>query len=358
VFELEDDVTNSIAAALRDTLSVTTANVDRSPRGTTNVDAYDEYLRGRYAFSKRGERGLLTAIDLFQRAITREPTFARAHAGLAMAYVVLPIFSGTLSTDSALALAITSGNVALGLDSSLADAHLAIAYARKMQWQWQLAERHFHAAATLSPDDAGVHHWYGVHLYAQGDIERSVEELARAKELDPFTATIGTDGAIALYGARRLTEARAEIQRAFALDTAKSDTWFILGLIQLAQRQPDSAAASLLRARSLGTGFDVRSYLSVAYRAQRKSSVADSIYSEVHRDYRLGRATPYDMAVAAVSAGDRTTAIAAVERIVEQRDMLVTELTLPCDPLFDPLRTDARFGRMLASAGMKPCRVN
>jgi eukaryotic-like serine/threonine-protein kinase len=356
MFELEDDVTNTIAAALRDTLSLAVAKVGGSPRGTANREAYDEYLRGRYAFSKRGERGLQTAIDLFERAIARDPRFARAHAGLAMAYVVLPIFSGALSTDSALSLALASGDHALDLDSSLADAHLAIAYARKMQWQWPEAERHFRAAAALSPDDAGVHHWYGVHLYAQGEIERSVDELRRAKELDPFTATIGTDGAIALYGARRLTEARAEIQRAFSLDTAKSDTWFILGLIHLARRQPDSAAASLLRARALGTGFDVRSYLSVAMRAQRKSAAADSIYSEVHRDYALGRASPYDMAVAAVSAGDRTTAIAAVERIVKQRDMLVTELTLPCDPLFDPLKTDPRFERLLASAGMKLCR--
>lgn len=160
MFELEDDVTAAIMYELRGALTGERAVVAAdAPRGTTNLAAYDLYLRGRYAWSKRGERGLLDAVELFNDAIRRDPNFARAHAGLAMAYVVLPVFTASPSVDSALALAKRSATRALALDSTLADAHLALAYGLKMQWRWADAEPHFRAAVAMSPDDATVRHF-------------------------------------------------------------------------------------------------------------------------------------------------------------------------------------------------------
>jgi len=356
MFALEDEVTATIANELRGTLSPGEVRpASDILRGTSDQEAYDLYLRGRYAWSKRGEEGLRTAIDLFNAALTRDPRFARAHAGLAMAWVVLPVFTTSINADSALAMAQRSGTRALALDSSLADAHLAIAYALKMKWRWDEAERHFRTAVALAPEDATAHHWYGVHLYAVGDVTRSADELRRARDLDPFATTVATDGAIALYGARRYDDARAEVRRGLALDSTRSDTWFIQGLIQLAQGRPDSAATSFEAARRLGTGFDMRSYLSVAYRALGRVSDADAEYAELKHDYAAGRVSAYDVAVAAVGAGDSAAAMSAVERMVERRDMLVTEVSFPCDPRFDPLRSNPRFEQLLASAGMR-CR--
>ncbi|HJU89975.1 MAG TPA: tetratricopeptide repeat protein, partial [Gemmatimonadaceae bacterium] len=352
----ENDVTAAIATGLRGQLSGERAALAAGePRGTDDLEAYNLFLRGRYAWSKRGETSLRTAIDLFNQALTRDPSFARAHAGLAMAYVVLPVFTTSMSADSATGMAMRSANRALAIDSTLADAHLALAYAHKMRWEWSDAERHFRVAASLAPDDAGVHHWYGVYLYAVGEVERSAQELSRARELDPFMATIGTDHAVALYGARRFDEARAEVHRAFVLDTTKSDTWFMAGLIQLAQGRPDSALVSLETARRRGTGFDVTPYLSAAHRALGDARTADSLYVDVRRRYAAGRALAYDLAVAAASAGDVDAAMAALRQIVERRDALATELPLPCDPLFDALKVDPRFERLLTGAGMKVC---
>jgi TolB-like protein/tetratricopeptide (TPR) repeat protein len=356
MFQLEDDITAAIASELRGTLSGERSSVTGGvPRGTTDPEAYDLYLKGRYAWSKRGSRGLGTAIDLFNAAIARDPKFARAHAGLAMSYVVLPLFSRAITADSGLALALSSGRRALALDSSVADAHLAIAYARKMQWKWSEAERSFRVAAALAPDEAEVHHWYGVYLFAVGEADRSVAELRRARELDPFASTIGIDGALAMYSARSFGDARQEIHRALVLDSTREDGWWVRAKIELAQGHADSAITSLIAARKIGVAFDVRSYLSAAYRALGRIHDADSAYAELRRAYAAGRATPYDVAVAAVSAGDRATAIAALERVVARRDMLVTELSLPCDPIFDPLKDDPRFEKLRAAAGMKVC---
>ena len=356
MFELEDDVTAAIAGELRGTLSGQATRVSSDAlRGTSDQEAYDLYLRGRYAWSKRGERGLRTAIELFDAAIARDENFARAHAGLAMAWVVLPVFTSAVSADSALTMAQQSGSRALALDSSLADAHLAIAYAHKMKWRWGDAERHFSAATALAPEDATIRHWYGVHLYAVGDIPHALEQFERARTLDPFATTVATDGAIALYAARQLAEARAEIRRSLMLDSTRSDTWFIQGVIQLAQGRADSAVTSFETARRRGTAFDMRSYTSVALRRLGLDREADVAYAELRRDNDAGRGSPFDVAIAATAAGDTGTAMAAVQRIVDRRDMLVTEVSLPCDPLFDPLRANPGFERLLAGAGMR-CR--
>jgi serine/threonine-protein kinase len=351
VFDVQDEITHAIVTASRGTLAGESAT--GAPRGTADLEAYDLYLKGRFFWAKRGEIGLRRAIDFFNRAIARDPDFARAHAGLAMSYVVLPIFTVSIPADSAIALAQRSAARALALDSTLADAHLAMANALKMKWRWPESERHFRNALALAPDDAPAHHWYGVYLYALGRPDESARELQRARELDPFGSTIATDGAIALYAARRFGEARAEIQRAYSLDSTKSDTHLILGLIQLAMGHADSALRSFEHARRRGTGLDVRPYLSVSYRALGRHREADAIYAELLHDYDDSRALAYDVAIAAIGAGDLPAALAAVERIMEERHMFVTELSLPCDPLFDPVKSEPRFGQLLSRAGMQ-----
>ena len=356
VFALQDELSGAIVAALRGRLGAAgdSARV-AMPRGTADLEAYDLFLKGRFSWSKRGREGLRSAVDYFQRAVDRDPGFARGYAGLAMAYVVLPLFDTAIPADSALGLAQRSGARALALDSTLADAHLAMAYTLKMQWRFDEAERHFRSALALAPEDPAVHHWYGVLLYAIGRIDESVASLARARRLDPFGSTIATDDAIALYSARRYREALTEIRRASALDATKSDTPVILGLVQLALGWPDSAVGSFETGRRLGTGLDERGYLSVAYRRLGRVREADSIYAGLRRVAEAGRALDYDVAVAAVAAGDTAEALDAVRRVLAERHPFVTEVSLPCDPLFGPLKSGPTFGELLREAGMRIC---
>jgi tetratricopeptide (TPR) repeat protein len=230
-----------------------------------------------------------------------------------------------------------------------------MAYTLKMQWRFDEAERHFRDALALAPEDPAAHHWYGVLLYAVGKIDESVASLARARELDPFGSTIATDDAIALYSARRYREALAEIRRAWALDTTKSDTPIILGLVQLALGFPDSAVGSFETGRRLGSGLEERGYLSAAYRRLGRVREADSIQAGLRRAAHAGPALDYDVAVAAVAAGDTAEALDAVRRTLADRHPFVTELSLPCDPLFDPLKSGPTFGELLRTAGMLAC---
>jgi eukaryotic-like serine/threonine-protein kinase len=352
VFQVQDDITQSIVTSLTGALA---ARGQSHTRGTGNLDAYDLYLRGRYFWSRRGREGITKALDYLTRATLADSTFAKAYGSLAMAYVVLPVFSKA-DPDSAMQLAEKNASRALALDSSLADAHLALAYLLKNRWRFAESEREFRSAIQLAPNDPVVHHWYGVFLYAIGRVNESVEQMSLARQLDPFGATIGTDGAVALYADRRYVDAREEAARSLALDSAKSDTWLTTGWIMLAQGKGDSAIMALNKAKQYGTGFDTRPFYSVGYRLMGRAAEADRLYHEVRENYLHGQGDAYSFAIAATAAGDKAQALGAVAHVVSQRSFFVTELSLPCDPLLDALESDPYFTRTLQSAGMSPCQ--
>jgi serine/threonine-protein kinase len=355
VFAVQDEIAAAVVSALRGRLG-TRDSAALAPRGTSDLVAYDAYLKGRFAWSKRGERGLRDAIGYFSAAVARDPRFARGHAGLAMAYVVIPFFARSFPADSALPLAEASAERALVLDSTLSDAHLALANLHKMRWRFPEAERHFRMALALAPDDPAVVHWFGVHLYSTGRPTEAVRWLRRGAELDPFGTAISSDYSAALWAAGKYEEALSEVRRGLGLDSAKSDTRFVLGLIHYALGNADSALRAFGDARRYGTGVDVRAYESASLRLRGDTVRADSLYRVLRRDREAGTLFAFDLAAAAASAGDRDAALDAIEETFAERHMFVTELSVPCDPVYEPIRSDTRFIAALTGAGMQPCR--
>ena len=355
VFDVQDEMANAIVTALRPRFSDSSSYpAARALRGTDDLAAYDLYLKGRYYFGRRGELGLPTAITYFEQAIARDPRFARAWAGLSMAQVTLPFFSN-LPADSLLKLAARSAERALQLDSTLSDAYLARAYALKGEWRWKEAEPQFQNALALAPDDAAVRHWYGVYLYVLGRTDEALTQLRRGRELDPLSSAVGTDLHYLLYMMRRDDEAIAEARRVMTIDSTRSDLTLQIGMADLARGHPDSAVTQFEKAARLGTGFDTRAFLSVAHRRLGRTRQADSLYTALLDSYRTDHSLGYAVAIAATSAGDFDRAIGAVKQTIESRSLFATELGFACDPIYDPLKKDPRFTRLLTGAGMKVC---
>jgi serine/threonine-protein kinase len=353
VFDVQDEIARAIVDSLRVTLTGETPVNAAAPRGTRDLEAYQLYLKGRYAWSRRGG-DLLSAVDFYRRAIARDSSFARAYAGLAMAYTPMMVY-GVARGDSVLPFAEASAVRALRLDSTLAEAHLALASVRKMQWRWSDAERHFQAAIAFAPGDATAHQWYGTLLYSLGRVNEAVEHLTAARDLDMVSAALGTDVTYGLYVARQFPQALEEGRRTVSLDTTLAISHWLTGLALLSLNRPDSAVVALETALRLGNTPDARPELVKAYRMLGRTRDSDTTYAAVVRSYRSGQGAGRDMAIGAVSVGDLETALAAIRRTIERREPIVTEYSLPCDPLLDPLKARPEFGRMLTRVGMRVC---
>jgi TolB-like protein len=192
IFQVQDE----IAAAIVDKLRIELAPQEqklavREKAPTQNLQAYELYLQGRAAWKRRGEDNLRRAIDLYQRAIGLDPGFARAHAALASAYVVLPGYTREDGDeDKLLQLAEAAARQALSLDPKIGEAHAVLAQLNAQRGDLLDAESGFFFAVSLEPNEATPHHWYSLLLSRAGRIEQALVQAQRAQELDPTSPAI------------------------------------------------------------------------------------------------------------------------------------------------------------------------
>lgn len=182
VFAIQDDIARSIVDALKVTLS---PKERRSIQyvATTNVQAYDDYLRGRRYFYAWTRRDSLRAIEMYERAIEQDPKYAAAWAGLADAYSMRYRF---LEADDAyIAKALEASERALQLDPDSAEAHASRGLALYISKQPGEAERHFETAILISANAFEPYFLYGACSTSQGNYEKAARLYIRASEISP-----------------------------------------------------------------------------------------------------------------------------------------------------------------------------
>jgi TolB-like protein/Flp pilus assembly protein TadD len=155
-------------------------------------EAHKLYLQGRVFWNKRTEAGLRKAIELFQQAIEKDPSYAAAHAALASSYLLLPQYSEGLRASQYRPLVRASANRALELDPYCAEAHGVLGLLLNYERDRERAEDHFRRAIQSDPNYATGHHWYGLCLELNGQREPALAELQKALDLDPLSPIIHT----------------------------------------------------------------------------------------------------------------------------------------------------------------------
>ena len=187
IFQVQDEIAKAIVDNLRIQLAPDQKQVaERQKAPTQNVEAYELYLQGRAIWKKRGEDNLKRAIELYQSAIGRDPAFARAHAALASAYVVMPGYTKESDDqEKFFALAETSARQALAIDPNIGEAHAVLAQINADRGDLLDAESGFFFAISLEPNEPTPHHWYSILLMKVGRLEAALTQAKRAQELDP-----------------------------------------------------------------------------------------------------------------------------------------------------------------------------
>lgn len=134
---------------------------------TSNSEAYNHYLKGRFFWNQRTKEGLKKANEEFQQAIAYDSTYALAYSGVADTYTISRGWTGTSFTETfhkAKAAAMRS----LEIDSSLAEAHASMGLVYYHGWQWREAENEFKKSIALNPRYASAYQWYGLWLEVMG----------------------------------------------------------------------------------------------------------------------------------------------------------------------------------------------
>ncbi len=194
IFEVQDDISRKIVDALKiqfvgEQQPVLAATLNAPPTG--DMQAYQYYLEARHKWRQRGGRSLTDSIELFQKALALDPSYARAASGLAAAYVVLSFYSD-LPEEEGNKLAQEAVYKALALDATLAEAHAVLALINVTGMKWSDAESDFFNAISLDPDEATTHHWYSFLLMRTGRLPKALEQALEAHRLEPNSPIINS----------------------------------------------------------------------------------------------------------------------------------------------------------------------
>jgi serine/threonine-protein kinase len=234
VFAVQDEIARAVANELKIKL---TGGQRLSRVDTQDPEAHTAYLQALYLWNRRNAAGLRKAISLFGDAVRRDPSYAQAYGGMAMAYVVLPAYDD-VPADEMLDRAREAGNKALALDSGIAQAYTALAYADALQYRNASAEKLFARAIAIDSSFATARFWDGLLLLQEARNDEALAEILRARSLEPASLVINTAVTQALYDMRRYDEAEKSGRSVQSLDPN-----FQLGIIDLARVLVESGKA-------------------------------------------------------------------------------------------------------------------
>ena len=347
VFQVQDDIARSIADALKLRLGAQAVAVSSTSHGTDNLQAYDLYLRGIYFWNARGEENLRRAISYFEQAVAADPKFGRAYAALASTYALLPEYTDSPPPD-ALERTKAASSRALAIDSTLAQAHTALGLASLHAWDYETAKRQYQMAIALDPRYPTAHQWYGELLYHTGQVDSALVEIGRAKELDPLAPIITGAMGFGLYLAGRYKDCISELKKGLELAPSMGLLHMQLGACYALSGDFAHATQSSEVAVRLDHGLAVRQgQLAYVYALGGEKSKATAVTEKLNEVARSQPAQWFPVAMAEVGMGDKATALTALERAVDGHEIGISEFSLLNDRIWDSLRSDPRFQRIL-----------
>ena len=350
LFEMQDAIVRSVTGALRAALAPEIGPAV-SRRYTDNVEAYSQYLRGRFHWNLRTADAITEAIRCFESAISTDPSFALAYTGLADAYALQIDYRGVPVAEG-LSRARAMAERALELDDSLAEAHTSLAWVKFIyDWDWEGAERQFRRAIELNPRYATARQWAAWPLLATGRDDEALAEAQMASDLDPASVSVRRSLGWLLYYLGRYEDALGHLRRALEMNPTSEETLRIMGLVLIQLGRFGEAGTAVRQAIDLSTSPDyARATLGYLKGRQGDSTGARLIREELEAESRSRYVSPVAITIVDLATGDLEGAFAALERAFEERRGWLAYLRV--EPMLDPLRGDPRFPLLVSRMGL------
>ncbi len=350
IIALQSQITQEISDQLRVTLTGDQRQ-QLTKHATDNPEAYQFYLKGRFYWNRRDREGFNKAIEYFNQAIERDPSYALAYSGLADVYAVMGVYF-ILTPKETAEKTRTAARKALALDQSLAEPHAALAsiydnYDR----DWASAEEEYRRAIELNPNYATGHQWYGEFLSAMGRFEEGLTEIQKSQALDPLAPIHYASLGNALFPMHRYEEVilqqrkALEIEPGFPLAHALlSHAYFLTGKNEEALHEIEQAVAlsdSSIEYVSLYGYFCGRTG-----RKHEAEQILKNILQLQQRQY----VSPYLVGGIYIGLGERDSAFVWLSRAIDSHDYAMEYLKV--DPVVDPIRDDPRFAELMRKEGL------
>ncbi|CAN5793563.1 hypothetical protein BH24ACI1_BH24ACI1_01890 [soil metagenome] len=355
---LQSDIARDVSNNLRTRLS--NADEQRVTKTyTADPEAYQLYLQGLYHWNKRTAEDIRKSIAFFQQAIDKDPSYAKAYAGLALAYLIVPDYNRHLTKQELKEFELKKRAAlrqAQELDDSLAEVHAVLATMNEDAFNPAAAENESKRAIELNPNFASAHHFYSRLLGALGRHEEARAEIDKAHELDPFSRSINFNVGARFYEARHFDEAIAQYRRVLEMEPNHPLTHLFLA-------QAYDAKAMYLEAIAEYRTADVLLEKESAETAQRKAAALTQALKtggaqgywrkrlELSlKEYDEGYGSAYNIAITYARLNDRDHAFEQLEKSFAARELDL--IWIKTEPAFDELSSDPRFQDLLRRVGL------
>ncbi len=352
VLAIQEEIARAIVGTLR--LALDFAGVRASAARKLNVECYNLCLQARFHARSRTSSGLRKSLECYERAIEKDPDSSPAHAGLADTYSLLADY-GVMHPKEVMPRAEAAAQTALELDPNSAEASSALAYIRSLfDWKWQEAEALYRRAIALNPGSSKARHWFSVDFLALlGRFDEAEPEIQRARELDPLSVIIH-EGSPYLRTLRRDYEGSLrEFQQIQDLDPSFYKTFSGMGRVFSLMGRHDDAIDMFREAlRIAGDIPNITGALGQTLALAGRRDEALRCLDELHSTARARYVPSTCFAIIHMGLGEWDESLDWLEIACEQHELPITMIKV--HPVYDALRSQARFKNMVARLGFLP----
>ena len=349
IFSIQSDIAKSVARQLKAHLTLSEkTGIEKRP--TENLEAYNLYLKGNYLIQKVTPEDLASGFKMMNDAIKLDPKFALPYVGLAFYYGVATDFY--MAPSKAMPQLRIAAQTAIEMDSTLPDAYEYLGlYNHWYVWDFTKAKEDFKRAIELGPNVYFAHWGYNIYLMSTGQTDAAKKEGERLTELDPMSAEAHAWYGSVFYFSRQYDEALVHINKSLSIDSNYPFAHYFKGMCYIAQGKYAEAIAEEQQAHNLFAASWSQGRLAYAYaragNIQMAKSIMDSIEKRSQTDY-----VSYDVVASVyVALGDKEKAIEYLNRGANDRAGWMVFLKV--DPIWDPIRNDAKFIAILKKMGLR-----
>ena len=350
VFGIQDEISLAIVEGLKLKL-LGEHRAALLKKYTDNAEAYHLYLKGRYHQNKWTGDGIRKSVEFFNQAITIDPDYALAHAGLADSYANLGAPNAFhLSVTETAPIAKAAAIRALAIDNNLAEAHSSLGLVKlNFEWDWDGAEKAFKRALELNPNYASAYHWYSHLLIAMARFDESLAASQRALELSPLDLEMNIHLAWHYYFARDYELTLDIAQQTLEMDSTFAEPhWFRGWACEQEGRYDEAIAAyqqSLIREKQ-----EQLAWLGHVYAISGNKVEALKLLDELKNESNQRYISPYWVAIIYLGLNDNDGTFEYLGKAFDERNAWLVYLNV--NPIFDSLRSDSRFEDLLRRIGL------